>query len=117
MQRKEVPKSQRETARSAARADGLPALPDGVDWPDGSEPLVLSVDRAAPPHDVLDIELPAVTYELGMSVPDRCGSWTAWPVSPRRSWAPLGETLLQTPSAVALLGERTRYTGNSRSAT
>ncbi|MDV7219389.1 helix-turn-helix transcriptional regulator [Streptomyces prunicolor] len=30
---------------------------------------------------------------------------------------PLGETLLQTPSAVALLGEQTRYTGNSRSAT
>ncbi|MFI6463809.1 helix-turn-helix transcriptional regulator [Streptomyces sp. NPDC050528] len=30
---------------------------------------------------------------------------------------PLGETLLQTPSAVALLGEQTQYTGNSRSAT
>ncbi|MFF1604069.1 helix-turn-helix transcriptional regulator [Streptomyces mirabilis] len=30
---------------------------------------------------------------------------------------PLGETLLQTPSAVALLGEQTQYTGNARSAT
>lgn len=30
---------------------------------------------------------------------------------------PLGETLLQTPSAVALLGDQTRYTGNARSAT
>ncbi|GLY97974.1 helix-turn-helix transcriptional regulator [Actinoplanes sp. NBRC 103695] len=30
---------------------------------------------------------------------------------------PLGETLLQTPSAVALLGEQTGYTGNARSAT
>ncbi|GAA2430735.1 hypothetical protein GCM10010191_50420 [Actinomadura vinacea] len=30
---------------------------------------------------------------------------------------PLGETLLQTPSAVALLGDQTRYTGNVRSAT
>ncbi|MFJ7213193.1 helix-turn-helix transcriptional regulator [Amycolatopsis sp. NPDC098790] len=29
---------------------------------------------------------------------------------------PLGETLLQTPSAVALLGDETRYTGNARSA-
>jgi hypothetical protein len=29
----------------------------------------------------------------------------------------LGETLLQTPSAVALLGEQTRYTGHARSAT
>lgn len=30
---------------------------------------------------------------------------------------PLGETLLQTPSAVALLGDQTQYTGNYRSAT
>ncbi|MEV5788317.1 helix-turn-helix transcriptional regulator [Streptomyces sp. NPDC052192] len=30
---------------------------------------------------------------------------------------PLGETLLQTPSAVALLGEQTQYTGDARSAT
>jgi hypothetical protein len=30
---------------------------------------------------------------------------------------PLGETLLQTPAAVALLGNETRYTGNARSAT
>ncbi|MFD3310180.1 hypothetical protein [Streptomyces sp. NPDC058694] len=30
---------------------------------------------------------------------------------------PLGETLLQTPSAVALLGEQTQYTGNAPSAT
>ncbi|MGW5714821.1 helix-turn-helix transcriptional regulator [Amycolatopsis sp. NPDC003865] len=29
---------------------------------------------------------------------------------------PLGETLLQTPSAVALLGDETRHTGNARSA-
>ncbi|MDN3354155.1 helix-turn-helix transcriptional regulator [Actinomadura sp. DC4] len=29
---------------------------------------------------------------------------------------PLGETLLQTPPAVALLGDQTRYTGNARSA-
>jgi hypothetical protein len=30
---------------------------------------------------------------------------------------PLGETLLQTPSAVALLGDQTRFTGHARSAT
>ncbi|MFG1607811.1 helix-turn-helix transcriptional regulator [Actinoplanes sp. NPDC049265] len=30
---------------------------------------------------------------------------------------PLGETLLQTPSAVALLGDQTRHTGDARSAT
>lgn len=30
---------------------------------------------------------------------------------------PLGETLTQTPSAVALLGDQTRYTGHARSAT
>ncbi|MEU0786625.1 helix-turn-helix transcriptional regulator [Streptomyces sp. NPDC006173] len=30
---------------------------------------------------------------------------------------PLGETLLQTPSAVALLGEQTQYAGDARSAT
>ncbi|WP_327405933.1 YwqG family protein [Streptomyces sp. NBC_01288] len=55
----DVPESRRETARPAARTGGLPALPDGVNWPDGREPLVLSVDCAALPHGVLDIELPA----------------------------------------------------------
>ncbi|WP_234444301.1 DUF1963 domain-containing protein [Streptomyces sp. NRRL F-525] len=55
----QVPESRRETARPAARTGGLPALPDGVNWPDGNEPLALSVDCAALPRDVLDIELPA----------------------------------------------------------
>ena len=54
----EVPEARRENARPAARAGGLPALPDGVNWPDGREPLVLSVDCAALPPGVLDIELP-----------------------------------------------------------
>ncbi len=55
----EVPASRRGNARPAARTGGLPALPDGVDWPEPRKPLVLSVDCAALPHDVLDIELPA----------------------------------------------------------
>ncbi|MFE9680774.1 DUF1963 domain-containing protein [Streptomyces sp. NPDC006285] len=55
----EVPAGLREDARPAARTGGLPALPDGTDWPEGREPLVLSVDCAALPRDVLDIELPA----------------------------------------------------------
>jgi hypothetical protein len=59
VQDKEVPESLREHVRPAARTGGLPALPDGTDWPEGREPLVLSVDCAALPHDVLDIELPA----------------------------------------------------------
>lgn len=59
VQDKEVPESLREHLRPAARTGGLPALPDGMDWPDGREPLVLSVDCAALPRDVLDIELPA----------------------------------------------------------
>ncbi|WOX07690.1 DUF1963 domain-containing protein [Streptomyces sp. N50] len=54
----EVPEPRRENARPAARTGGLPALPDGVNWPDGGEPLVLSVDCAALPQGVLDIELP-----------------------------------------------------------
>ncbi|MFF3712374.1 DUF1963 domain-containing protein [Streptomyces phaeochromogenes] len=56
---RELPESQRESARPAARTGGLPALPEGVDWPEGREPLVLSIDCAALPQDVLDIELPA----------------------------------------------------------
>ncbi|MET8849919.1 helix-turn-helix transcriptional regulator [Amycolatopsis sp. NPDC004625] len=36
--------------------------------------------------------------------------------TPAQIMGPLGETLLQTPSAVALLGEQTRYTGHARSA-
>lgn len=50
--------SQKENARPAARTGGLPALPAGVEWPDGGEPLVLTVDCAALPRDVLDFELP-----------------------------------------------------------
>lgn len=49
---------QQQQARPAARTGGLPCLPDGVDWPDGREPLVLTIDCAALPHDALDIELP-----------------------------------------------------------
>ncbi|MEV7076202.1 DUF1963 domain-containing protein [Streptomyces sp. NPDC093990] len=50
--------AQRQQARPAARTGGLPSLPDGVDWPDGRDPLVLTVDCAALPHEALDIELP-----------------------------------------------------------
>ncbi|WP_328491750.1 YwqG family protein [Streptomyces sp. NBC_00414] len=54
-----LPASRQEDTRPAARTGGLPSLPDGVDWPEGREPLVLSVDCAALPHGALDIELPA----------------------------------------------------------
>ncbi|MFJ9356530.1 YwqG family protein [Streptomyces mirabilis] len=60
----EVPPSRREDVRSAARTGGLPALPDGVDWPERRAPLVLSVDCAALPRDILDIELPADGHPL-----------------------------------------------------
>lgn len=56
---RELPESHLESARPAARTGGLPALPEGVDWPEGREPLVLSVDCAALPQGVLDVELPA----------------------------------------------------------
>ncbi|MFD9188187.1 DUF1963 domain-containing protein [Streptomyces phaeochromogenes] len=59
MPHEQVPAALREDARPAGRTGGLPALPDGVDWPEPREPLVLSVDCAALPQDVLDIELPA----------------------------------------------------------
>ncbi|MGW1715032.1 DUF1963 domain-containing protein [Streptomyces sp. NPDC002156] len=59
VEHRELPASRQESARPAARTGGLPALPDGVDWPEGRSPLVLSVDCAALPQDVLDIELPA----------------------------------------------------------
>ncbi|MFJ3415113.1 DUF1963 domain-containing protein [Streptomyces sp. NPDC086082] len=59
VQHGELPEPSREHARPAARTGGLPALPDGVNWPDGHEPLVLSVDCAALPLGALDIELPA----------------------------------------------------------
>lgn len=37
--------------------------------------------------------------------------------TPAQVMGPLGDTLMQTPPAVALLGDQTRYTGNARSAT
>ncbi|MGV9233910.1 DUF1963 domain-containing protein [Streptomyces nigra] len=49
---------QQRAARPAARTGGLPCLPDGVDWPDGRDPLILTVDCAALPREALDIELP-----------------------------------------------------------
>ncbi|MEU2427563.1 DUF1963 domain-containing protein [Streptomyces sp. NPDC007851] len=51
--------AQQAEARPAACTGGLPSLPDGVDWPDGRKPLVLTVDCAALPHEALDIELPS----------------------------------------------------------
>jgi hypothetical protein len=51
--------AQQEEARPAARTGGLPSLPDGVDWPEGRDPLVLTVDCAALPREALDIELPS----------------------------------------------------------
>lgn len=63
----EVPASLRERTRPAARTGGLPALPEGADWPDGREPLILSVDCAALPREVLDIELPADGHLLFFS--------------------------------------------------
>ncbi|MEU2773292.1 DUF1963 domain-containing protein [Streptomyces sp. NPDC007162] len=51
--------AQQEEARPAARTGGLPSLPDGVDWPDGRDPLVLTVDCAALPREALDIGLPS----------------------------------------------------------
>jgi hypothetical protein len=50
--------AQQKEASPAARTGGLPSLPDGVDWPAGREPLVLTVHCAALPRDALDIELP-----------------------------------------------------------
>ncbi|MFG2576292.1 DUF1963 domain-containing protein [Streptomyces sp. NPDC048481] len=69
--------AQQHEARPAARTGGLPCLPDGVDWPDGRNPLVLTVDCAALPRAALDIELPsdgsllfftAIEYEPESSV-------------------------------------------------
>ncbi|MFI0507475.1 DUF1963 domain-containing protein [Streptomyces albogriseolus] len=69
--------AQRQEARPAARTGGLPCLPDGVEWPDGHKPLVLTVDCAALPRESLDIELPsdgnllfftAIEYEPESSV-------------------------------------------------
>jgi hypothetical protein len=51
--------AQQHEARPAARTGGLPCLPAGVDWPDGRNPLVLTVDCAALPRTALDIELPS----------------------------------------------------------
>ncbi|MGW5616006.1 hypothetical protein [Streptomyces sp. NPDC003877] len=45
--------AQQEEARPAARTGGLPFLPDGVDLPEGREPLVLTVD-CADRDDILD---------------------------------------------------------------
>ncbi|MHC3470785.1 DUF1963 domain-containing protein [Streptomyces sp. 7R007] len=55
----ELPPPQREGAQPAARTGGLPALPDGVEWPVGRAQLVLTIDCAMLPADALDIELPA----------------------------------------------------------
>ncbi|MFJ2393780.1 DUF1963 domain-containing protein [Streptomyces sp. NPDC087843] len=55
----DLPEHGRADLRPAGRTGGLPSLPEGVEWPDGAGPFVLSVDCAALPRDCLDIELPA----------------------------------------------------------
>ncbi|MBQ1088589.1 DUF1963 domain-containing protein [Streptomyces sp. B93] len=69
--------AQQQEARPVARTGGLPCLPDGVAWPDGRKPLVLTVDCAALPREALDIDLPsdgsllfftAIEYEPESSV-------------------------------------------------
>jgi hypothetical protein len=51
--------SRKEGATPTGRTGGLPALPAGAEWPDGGEPLALTIDCAALPRDALDFELPA----------------------------------------------------------
>ena len=53
----DLPETRRADVRSAGRTGGLPALPEGVEWPNGA-PFVLTVDCAALPRDSIDIELP-----------------------------------------------------------
>lgn len=54
----DLPEGGRADARPAGRTGGLPSLAEGVEWPDGAGPFVLTVDCAALPRDFLDIELP-----------------------------------------------------------
>ncbi|WP_393086580.1 DUF1963 domain-containing protein [Streptomyces sp. LN704] len=55
----DLPEGGRSDLRPAGRTGGLPSLPEGVEWPGGAGPFVLSVDCAALPRDCLDIELPS----------------------------------------------------------
>ncbi|MFI8232653.1 DUF1963 domain-containing protein [Streptomyces sp. NPDC085900] len=91
--------AQQEEARPAARTGGLPSLPDGVDWPEGREPLVLTIDCAALPREVLDIELP----------PDgRLLFFTEIEYEPESSvvlYVPAGARSTERPATYALDGE------------
>ncbi|MFF0157894.1 DUF1963 domain-containing protein [Streptomyces sp. NPDC005263] len=95
----ELSPAQRESARPAARTGGLPSLPDDVDWPDGREPLVLTVDCAALPHDVLDIELPTDGHLLFFSEIEY------EPESSAVLHVPAGAQTTERPSAYDLGGE------------
>ncbi|MER6499846.1 DUF1963 domain-containing protein [Streptomyces sp. NPDC001455] len=50
--------SWREGIPPAAMAGGLPRLPEGMEWPDDDQPHLVTIDCAALPRDVLDIDLP-----------------------------------------------------------
>ncbi|MBP2334854.1 hypothetical protein JOF41_001032 [Saccharothrix coeruleofusca] len=54
----DLPEAGRAGTRPAARAGGLPRLPEGVGWPNGTVPFVLEVDCAALSRHHLDIGLP-----------------------------------------------------------
>ncbi|MER6504796.1 DUF1963 domain-containing protein [Streptomyces sp. NPDC001455] len=47
-----------EGVRPAAMAGGLPRLPEGMEWPDSDHPHLATIDCAALPRAVLDIDLP-----------------------------------------------------------
>ncbi|MFE7431268.1 DUF1963 domain-containing protein [Streptomyces sp. NPDC057545] len=50
--------SWQQGVRPAAMAGGLPRLPEGMEWPDSDHPHLATIDCAALPRDVLDIDLP-----------------------------------------------------------
>ncbi|MFE6522967.1 DUF1963 domain-containing protein [Streptomyces sp. NPDC057794] len=91
--------AQRRQARPAARTGGLPCLPDGVDWPDGRQPLILTVDCAALPRDALDIELPPDGSLLFFA------SIEYEPESPAILHVPSGVRTTQRPATYVLNGE------------
>ncbi|MFF9402447.1 DUF1963 domain-containing protein [Streptomyces sp. NPDC014646] len=57
--------------RPAAMAGGLPRLPEGMEWPDSDHPHLATIDYAALPRDVLDIDLPQDGHLLVFSDFDR----------------------------------------------
>ncbi|MEU6059418.1 DUF1963 domain-containing protein [Streptomyces sp. NPDC047097] len=108
----ELPGPLRDGARPAARTGGLPALPDGTDWPGGGDPLVLTVDCAALPAGVPELALPSdgwLLFFADIEYPPETAEVLHIPAGTRTTEHPATRLIQGEPAPIRVYEPRTLY--------